>query len=140
MIDKFTPRAVPLGKQIWIYTAPTGPAARRRRDYRLPDGRRAVILTERGGEEGMSLTNAAAEVYAELATEMPGERIELVEHRPAGWAGGEHFDSVDVVAGRPSWQRLRVDDVLVLFGPGVFDGSPLAAQTTEQQKNIHRGQ
>jgi len=105
----------------WSYLAPTGPATRRLRVWRTEPGRLVAVVTERGA--GMSITNAAETIAAQLAGEHPDDVLEVIEHYPAGIGAdeAEHFDSVCFDGRRPRWRRIRTPDMVARFGSDVLD-------------------
>lgn len=101
----------------WTYYAAGRWVTRRLRVWRLQDGRLATVLTERPGEEGMSITNAAEAIAAKLALDFPGETILQIEHYAAGFGDHEELvDGVAIVGGAPTWWPIPRDQVLAMFG------------------------
>ena len=108
----------------WGYLPPNGiPTNRRLRVWRTDVGRLVAVITEDG--DGTSITNAAAQVAAQIAAQYPDDVTTIIEHYPPTGDGrgphAEHFDEVRIMAAtpdgklEPQWRRLPIPDVIRLL-------------------------
>ncbi|MDG4857079.1 hypothetical protein P8605_02710 [Streptomyces sp. T-3] len=111
-----------------VYTVPgQGPIRRHCRTWALADGSTLSLVTELPDDAGMSITNAAEAVRAELSS-IWGADCRIVEHYP--WPGDEHYDEQSrTPAGGIRWKRLNTDALRAELGPELEQTRPTAPCT-----------
>lgn len=103
----------------WQFRDPLNRIVHRRLRVWADDGARVVaVVTEAG--DGMSITNAAEQVWKAITAIYPGKDVTIIEHYPTdSGCGGEHFDQVRMTASGPAWTRLPAGPVCRMLGlPG----------------------
>ncbi|MFR9675735.1 hypothetical protein [Streptomyces sp. TR02-1] len=107
------------------YRPPTGiPATRMMTAFRTGHRHVTCVVTELG--DGMSITNAHAELRVALEEMWPSEHVRIIEHYPPeSGCGPEHYDQAD--ASRDGqWRGLRLHTPTLQeeMGPNLPTSSP----------------
>lgn len=96
-------------EKYWPFPGYGATTSRRRlRVWKVEPGRVVAVVTERPGDKGTSITNAALEALRKLQEEYPDDVTELIEHY-VDRRGPDRYASVHfrMLADRPDWRHVE---------------------------------